>query len=323
MFTASRAMFQKVLKEVPLQIAEYAGRDTKVPNMRNGRCFPTCVELCQSSRETLAQWLQVPRNNVDSIPIRWQNFNKVIDTSRHDFELAFAKQSAETIMTMLDLCEDVPKPINNELLQRLVHGHATEEDDLLPICTAVGMNLLVLNIDHEPIYFLEVKKENPTYKMMLVAGPPENVAAQHFQAVVTLLPFGLLVASRECMEYLGVNMKYNPVAHIRSQLATTTQQMMQQQRQIQKLRTDKLALEARVAALEQAVGSADAARVAALEKQALEKQETRALKISSRVPKPKGKRCPRKMKMARAPSAPSAFVLYKKIDSATAGGKFP
>ena len=85
MFTASRAMLQKVLKQFAAQIAQYAGRDTKVPNMRNGRCFPTCIELCQCSRETLAQWLPIPRNDVNSIPIRLQNFNKVTDMSRHDF----------------------------------------------------------------------------------------------------------------------------------------------------------------------------------------------------------------------------------------------
>ena len=122
----------------------------------------------------LAEWLQIPRNDVTSTPIRLQNFNKVTDTSRHDFEVAFAKESAQNIMTMLQLCDDVPKPINNELLQRLEHGHATEDTDLLPICTAVGMNLQVLDVDHQPIFFLEVKKEYPTYKMILMVGPPRK-----------------------------------------------------------------------------------------------------------------------------------------------------
>ena len=112
-------MLQKALREVGAEIAQYAGRETKVPNMRNGRCFPTSIALCHCSPEMLAQWLQIPRNDVTSTPIRLQNFNKVTDTSRHDFEVAFAKESAQNIFDLLLLCPDVAQPINNGILQRL------------------------------------------------------------------------------------------------------------------------------------------------------------------------------------------------------------
>ena len=95
------------IHQVQAQIAQYAGNEKKVPNMRKGRCFPTSVALCQCPLDMLIQWLQIPRNDVTSTPIRMQNLNKVTDTSRQDFELAFAKLSAQVIIEKLQTCPDV------------------------------------------------------------------------------------------------------------------------------------------------------------------------------------------------------------------------
>ena len=64
--------------------------------------------------------------------------------------------------------------------------------------------------------------------------------------IVTLPPFGLIAAPRECLAVVRLHMKCSPIEEIRSQVK-------QQQRRIKKLETGKRSLEARVAALNQQV----------------------------------------------------------------------
>ena len=107
---------------------------------------------------------------------------------------------------------------------------------------------------------IKVSTGLPTYKMIL-AGVPEQdhgvlqycEGTLHWEPVVTLPPFGLLLASRECSAALGWNMKYNPIADIRCQVATIIRQLRKQRRQIDRLGRHHRALEARLAALEQQV----------------------------------------------------------------------
>ena len=257
-------MFQKALGSAGAQIAQYAGCDTKVPNMRNGRCFPTSLALCQCPPDVLAQWLQVPRNHLTGTPIKQQNFNIVTDTLRHDFELAFAKQSAQDIINKLQQCPSL-QPVNARVLHRLEHGHTTEEEDLRPIAIAVGFNLEILDFSQQAFLDIRVGAGLPTFKMIL-AGHRENDdhpqvedranQALHWEPVVTLPPFSLLLASSECLAALGVNMKYNPIAEIRSQLATTIRQVRKQRRRIQDLEAGMVALGTRLAALEQGAARA-------------------------------------------------------------------
>ena len=108
-------------------ISQYAGNDFAIPNMRNGRCFPTALALCQCQLEMLSEWLHVPRNEVTSTPIRMHNLNKVTDTLRHDFELVFSKKSAQAIIEKLKKCPDAKQPVNAEILRRLEDGHPTEK----------------------------------------------------------------------------------------------------------------------------------------------------------------------------------------------------
>ena len=145
------------------------------------------------------------------------------------------------------------------------HGHTTEEEDLRPIANAVGMNLQILDLHQQAFLEIRVGAGLPTYKMIL-AGLPEQEGnpqpadrfkeALHWEPVVTLPPFGLLLASRECSAALGWNMKYNPIADIRCQVATTIRRVGKQRRQIHRLKTHHRALEARLAALVQQVADA-------------------------------------------------------------------
>ena len=256
-------MLQNTFNLFGAKIAEYAGNDVAIPNMHNGRCFPTALALCQCRLDMLSEWLRVPRNEVTSTPIRMHNLNKVTDTLRHDFELAFSKQSAQAIIEKLKKCPDVKQPVNAEILRRLENGHTTEEEDLRDIAIASGINLQILDLHHVPVLQIEVSPGLPTYKMIL-AGVPEQdhgvlqyrEGTLHWEPVVTLPPFGLLLASRQCSAALGWNMKYNPIADIRCQVATTIRRVGKQRRQIHRLETHHRALEARLAALEQQVADA-------------------------------------------------------------------
>ena len=93
-------------------ISQYAGNDIEIPNMRNGRCFPTALALCQCQLDMLREWLHVPRNEVTSTPVRMHNWNNVIDKLRHDFELDFSKNSAQAIIQKLKTCDDVKTASN-------------------------------------------------------------------------------------------------------------------------------------------------------------------------------------------------------------------
>ena len=257
-----RAMWQNAFNLLGPKIAEYAGNDIAIPNMRNGRCFPTALALCQCQLDMLSEWLHVPRNEVTSTPIRMQHLNKVTDTLRHDFEFNFAENSAQAIIQKLKTCDDVKQPVTAEIFRRLEEGHTTEEEDLKHIAIASGVNLQILDLHHVPVWQIEVSTGLPTYRMVLAGVPeqdedvPYNEGTLHWQPVVTWPPFGLLLASRECSAAVGWNMKYNPIADIRCQVATTIRRVRKQRRQIHRLETHHRALEARLAALEQQVADA-------------------------------------------------------------------
>ena len=240
-------MLQKTLSLVGTQISQYAGNEKKVPNMRNGRSFPTSVALCKCPLEMLTQWLQIPRNEETSTPIRMQNFHKVTDTSRQAFELAFAKLSAKDIINKLQACPDLSQPSNAEIVQRLDNGQDIEVGDLRPLATAIGMNLQIHDLHHQAFLEIQVSAGLPTYKMIYFL---------HWEPIVTLPPLGLLLASRESLAALGWRMKYNPIAALRIKLASTIRQVRKQRRQIEQLETDNRALASRFTALEQQVANA-------------------------------------------------------------------
>ena len=191
-------MLQNIFNRFGAKIAEYAGNDVAIPNMHNGRCFPTALALCQCRLNMLSEWLQVPRNEVNGTPIRMHNLNKVTDTLRHDFELAFAKQSALDIINKLQNCPSSPQPVNAEVLRRWEHGHVTEEEDLRPIAIAAGFNLEILDLRQQAFFGVRVGTGLPTFKMILAGHPehhdhpqPEDRVNQalHWEPVVILLPF--------------------------------------------------------------------------------------------------------------------------------------
>ena len=147
------------------------------------------------------------------------------------------------------------------------------------------MNLQILDLHQVFLKEIKVGVGFPTYKMIL-AGLPEEEGqpadslkeALHWEPVVTLPPFGLLLTSRGCLAALGLSMEYDPLVEFRSQLSTTQRHVTRQRRRIKELETCKTQQRRRIKQLETGTLALEV-RMAALEQQ-----------LAGAVPKPKAKR---------------------------------
>ena len=180
------AEFSDVLTAVGKVIAQFSSVPVRIPNMRNGRCFPASYGLATSSGREIEEQARATRNEMGTP--RTQTGK--LDERRHDEELARSKEVAEMMASKL---QGVPGA--GATVRRLLDGHVIEEADLPLITMAVGFCLRIVTCDSLSTPFMEFDG-GATQIFTFAISSKDHKDVCHWDPVVMVPPSAFIIACK-------------------------------------------------------------------------------------------------------------------------------
>ena len=183
-------MFSEVMQQAGTSIIGFCGIRLTLPNMRNGRCFPTSFALSNATFDRIKAHMYFTRNAV-GVPCFG---NGQINRSQHDAEIDLAKKSAQRIIERLERLPD-----SGACIQRLRDGHVTEEEDLMMIASAMDVGFQLYTSDDLYKPFMKVNEEAPKDLDLVLSGK-SHLEAHHWDPIILAPRAALLGACRAILQ---------------------------------------------------------------------------------------------------------------------------